>query len=508
MLIGYIFGAFVAFIGLLIQVRPRLSNRYFGIDTWRHLTVADYIRQNKKYPKLMPEHYLIDKPSDYPPLFRFLLALFPKELLEKYQWIASPIFDLIHNLFIFSVVYYFTNNIFISILAQVTYMLSPIVIMENSNLTTRSFASLLFSGCFFSLICYSVFGNIFCLIASIIFLTILLLSHRMSIQAMVFILVFFSIIELNFIYVAVLLASVILAILFSKGFYLKVLKGHLAMIRFWFIHIDNRYAHQIRGVSKKEKNPDAVFRIYQIVQNIPFIAVCAANPFMVFVFAYVYLNLFKSYNINTFGIPEDIFSKFVVWSILLFVIGVIVRQVKKLGCIGEGERYLEYSAFPVAIIIAVFLTNGLISGQHNVFLVFYLIVAIFGALLPTLFIQQQVIVKDSKRSVNKEIREIFGYINALEGKVNVMTMPLYLADAATYFTSARLLTTDNSIAHVVDYSDFWPVLKVPLVDIFKRYDINYILINTQYVQISELNLPSNQIVKESGFYCLIKVDLI
>jgi len=129
-------------------------------------------------------------------------------------------------------------------------------------------------------------------------------------------------------------------------------------------------------------------------------------------------------------------------------------------------------------------------------------------LLPTLFIQQQVIVKDSKRSVNKEIREIFGYINALEGKVNVMTMPLYLADAATYFTSARLLTTDNSIAHVVDYSDFWPVLKVPLVDIFKRYDINYILINTQYVQISELNLPSNQIVKESGFYCLIKVDLI
>jgi len=31
------------------------------------------------------------------------------------------------------------------------------------------------------------------------------------------------------------------------------------------------------------------------------------------------------------------------------VIGVIVRQVKKLGCIGEGERYLEYSAFPVAI---------------------------------------------------------------------------------------------------------------------------------------------------------------
>jgi hypothetical protein len=229
---------------------------------------------------------------------------------------------------------------------------------------------------------------------------------------------------------------------------------------------------------------------------------------MVFVFAYVYLDLFKSYNINTFGIPEAIFSKFVIWSILLFVIGVIVRQVKKLGCIGEGERYLEYSAFPVAIIVAVFLTNGLISGQHNVFLAFYLTIAIFGSLLPTLFIQHQVIVKDSKRSVNKEIRKIFKYINALEGKVNVMTMPLYLADAATYFTSARLLTTDNSIAHVVDYSDFWPVLNIPLSDVFKRYDINYLLINTQYVQISELALPSNQIVKESGFYCLIKVDLI
>ena len=504
MLIGYIFGVVVALIGLFIQVRPRLSNRYFGIDTWRHLTVADYIRQNKKYPKLMPEHYLIDKPSDYPPLFRFLLALFPKKLLEKYQWIASPIFDFIHNLFIFSVVYYFTNNFFISILAQVTYMLSPIVIMENSNLTTRSFASLLFSGCFFSLICYSEFGNIFCLVASIIFLTILLLSHRMSIQAIVFTLVFFSIIELDFTYIAVLLGSVILAILFSKGFYLKVLKGHLAMIRFWFIHIDNRYAHQIRGASKKEKNPDAVFRIYQLVQNIPFIAICAANPFMVFVFAYVYLDLFKSYNINTMGIPEAMFSKFVIWSILLFVIGVIVRQIKKLGCIGEGERYLEYSAFPVAIVVAVFIINGLTRGQWEMFLTF-LIVAIFGALLPTLFIQQQVIVKDSKRSVTKELRVIFDYINSIQGKVNIMTIPLYLADAAAYFTSARLLTTDNSIAHIVDYSDFFPVLKKPLSEAFKRYDINYLFINQEYVKLSELSLPKNKIVKESGSYCLIKV---
>ena len=64
MLKDYLIALVTALIGLFIQIRPRLSNRYFGIDTWRHLSVADYIRKNKKYPKLMPEHYLINKPSD------------------------------------------------------------------------------------------------------------------------------------------------------------------------------------------------------------------------------------------------------------------------------------------------------------------------------------------------------------------------------------------------------------------------------------------------------------
>ena len=505
MLKDYLIALVTALIGLFIQIRPRLSNRYFGIDTWRHLSVADYIRKNKKYPKLMPEHYLINKPSDYPPFFRFLLALFPKKMLEKYQWFVSPLFDFAHNLFLFIVVYCFTGNFLISFFAQITYMLSPIVVMENSNLTTRSFASLLFSGSFFSLICYTTFGNYFYLLISVFLLTILLLSHRMSIQAIFFLLVIFSLIEYNFTYIAVLAASIIIAALISRGFYLKVLKGHLAMIRFWFMHIDNRYAHQIRGsLAKDQKNPDAVFRIYQLVQNIPFIAVFAANPFIIFVLAYLYFDKIKFYNLNTFGIPQMLFSKFVIWSILLFVIGVIVRQIKKLGCIGEGERYLEYSAFPIAIVTAVFIINGLTRGQWGIFLTF-LIVAVFGALLPTLFIQQQVIVKDSKRSVNSDLRGIFDYINCIQGKVNIMTIPLYLADAATYFTSARLLTTDNSIAHIVDYSDFFPVLKKPLSEVFKRYDINYLFINQEYVKLSELSLPKNKIVKESGSYCLIKV---
>lgn len=457
----------------------------------------------------MPEHYLINRPSDYPPLFRYLLALIPKESLEKYQWIVSPFFDFIHNLFLFFVVYFFTHNICVAVFSQIVYMLSPIVVMENSNLTTRSFASLLFSLSFFSLISYTTFGNFFFLIVSVILICILLLSHRMSIQALFFVVLVFSLYERTFIYVIVFISSILLALITSGGFYLKILKGHMAMIKFWFIHIDNRYAHQIRGhIRKKEKNPDAVFKIYQFVQKVPFMAVGAANPFILFVLTFLILRKFSGISFGTYGIPEVLFSKLFLWAVSLFVVGLVVRQVKKLGCIGEGERYLEYSAFPIAIITAVFLLNAINSQYAIVFMSIFLVVAVMGCLLPSLFIQEQVIVRDKKRSVTGELKEMFDYINNLEGKVHLITIPLYLADAATYFTHARLLTTDNSLAHITDYGDFFPVLKKPLEDIFKKYNISYLLINEEYVKLSELDLAEKNIVKKKEPYYLLKVNTV
>ncbi len=70
-------GIFITALSFIIQVRPRFSIRHFGVDSWRHLMVADYIRENKHYPKWM-DKFLIESLSDYQPGLRFLLAAFHK----------------------------------------------------------------------------------------------------------------------------------------------------------------------------------------------------------------------------------------------------------------------------------------------------------------------------------------------------------------------------------------------------------------------------------------------
>lgn len=507
-MLAWIIGIFVAAVSFYIQVRPRIKNRYFGIDTWRHLAVADYIRMHKKYPHLMPEHYLIDEPSDYPPLLRILLSFIPKNILEKCQWLVSPLFDFLHNLLLFAVVYILSKNLTLAVTVQIIYMVSPLIIMENSSLTTRPLASLLFSIVFFSMLVCSITASSLWLVLSVLFLCILILSHRMSLQALVWLVLFFSFYERTFIYIEIFCLGFVLAVFVSRGYYLKVLRGHIAMLDFWRRNIKNRYAHQVRGFMEKgQGNPDIVFRIYQLVRNLPLLAVLAANPFIVIaplVFV-VRKKLFPHFDFM--GLPEELFFKMYLWSSAMTVIAVLVRQIKALEFIGEGERYLEYSAFPTAIVCSVIFLNGFNSEYKWLFAAAFLTVGLLGSFLPALFIQDKVVAKDTQRSVRPALSRIFKFLNTRQEEVRLMTIPLYLADAAMYFTKAKVLSTDSSIAHVVNYPDFFPVLKKPLGEIMRRYNINYLLINENYVKLSELALEEKKVVKREDSFCLINVSI-
>ena len=251
-------GIFIAALSLIIQIRPRFSIRHFGVDGWRHLMVADYIRENKRYPKWM-DKFLIESPSDYPPGLRFLLAAFPKEFIREYEWLVSPAIDFIHNLFIFGFVYFLSHSLPLAVMAQIIYLSAPLTIMENSNLSTRSLASLLFSLTFIGILLFSISGGWLLFIYCVVMVCILLLSHRMSVQTLFFTCIFFSIYELTFTYIGIYLLGTLLAIIATKGFYLKILKGHLAMLEYWRQNIEFRYAHEVRGLPKKgEKSDDMV----------------------------------------------------------------------------------------------------------------------------------------------------------------------------------------------------------------------------------------------------------
>ncbi len=490
-----------------IQIRPRLANRYFGIDTWRHLAVAEHIRQHRRYPGLMPEHYLIDEPCDYPPLFRYALAVIPKRVLEEYQWLVSPAWDALHSVVIFVLAWRLTHVPAVGWLAQMVYATTPIVIMENASLTTRSCASLLFTLVASSLVAWGITGQWGWGAAGVLGIGMLVLTHRMALQALLVFVVGMGFCAGAWRYGAALLAGLALAVLLSQGLYLKILAGHVAMLTWWRGNIHHRYAHQIRGLPKPSATatPDVVFRIYQAIRNAPWLAVIGADPWAtIVVFAGAWAWWTGRWDL--LGLPPAAARAVVQWCGVLWVAAMAIRMVKALEFIGEGERYLEYAAAPAAVAIGALAWWWLPTPWGGWVLAGVVGVAVLGGLLPSLFLQRTVIMQDTDRSVTPTLRQMFARINGLHGaagQVRLATFPLYLADSTMYFTKARVLSTDSSFGHLRHYTPFFPVLQVPVGTLVHQYRLTHLLINERFVQLHELKIDPSAVVAREGTFALL-----
>jgi len=501
----YLLALPLSIISFGLQVWPRLSNRYFGIDIWRHLTVAGHYREQRRGQAKPFNRYLIDLPSDYPPGLRVLLSFIPTSFLHRIQWLVAPIIDSVHNILLFVLAVAITGNIGAGLVAQAAYMLAPLVVMENSSLSTRPLASLLFTATMAANLAFHSSNVWAWIILSIPAAALLFLTHRMALQALFVTSIALSIILFNPYYVLVFVGGWTLALLVSRGAYWHVFRGHMAMLWWWRANIHNRYAHQIRGVPKaSEQSGDAVFKIYQIVRRLPLLAVLAANPFISFAIVVTCSLAFNMGLIKTV-IFETELNFLLIWALSLFVVGIAIRQLHAIEWLGEGERYGEYGAFPTAIITGVLITETTDELKWVGLGVFF-VVALGAGLIPSVALQRRVIVGDSSRSLTPDLQTIMDALNNRQTEARLMTIPLSLADFALYFSSAKVLSTDSSFGHLQHYSDFFPVLRVPINVIFRRFDINLLLINESYVSLDELGLGSAPIEKRSGPFCLVNVD--
>src|SRR3989344_1580483 len=208
----YWIGFIIPLLSFILQIWPRLINRYFGVDTWRHLLLADYIRKHHAFPTELKDHYI--QPSGnpgYPPFVYIFASLFPKKFAEKYQFIFSPFFDALHNIFIFYCAMIIFDNIGIAISAQIIAALTPVVVIEASNFSTRVLSYLVFSLSFFPLVLFNATGSTLYLFIAFIFLMLLFFTHKFAVQAYFFLSLGFSLIERNPVYILIFLVSFLTA---------------------------------------------------------------------------------------------------------------------------------------------------------------------------------------------------------------------------------------------------------------------------------------------------------
>src|SRR3989344_4671607 len=187
----------LALLAFIFEAYPRFINREYGVDIWTHLLYLKEYHKQKGLPKNIKNGFLVSGDYDYPPVFIWILSKFPFKQVEKYEFLFSPFFDFIHLILIYGLVYILTGNIVLALLTQLLYILTPIIVLENSSATPRSLGYTLFTVLMMSIIFYFQDPNPAFLGLAIISGSIIFLTHRFTAQGFLFFAVIFDFIKQN-----------------------------------------------------------------------------------------------------------------------------------------------------------------------------------------------------------------------------------------------------------------------------------------------------------------------
>lgn len=494
----FIIAFIIPFLSYILQTYPRFFNRYFGVDVWTRLLEIDHVKKSHhKIPGKITKGFIIDGTFDYPILFPWIFSFFPKRTLLKFQGFVSPLFDALQNVLVFTICFQLTHSISMSLTAQLVYSLIPIIPIENSYLTPRSLGYLMFTLAFYPLLLYQTSNMLIYLFGSLLFATLLLLTHRFALQSFIFICIFFAVINNSLVYLLVPTLAFFLAVIVTKGYYLRVAKGHLYNIYFWTKNYKFRFAHQIYGLTKRRKL-DWVGTIYLLLSQFSPIFLIVTDVWVVSSFVYLYLFVTGS----ALQLQNAMFYFMSMWVLFFYIVGSVILRIKILIPIGEGQRYLEMATVPVSILTSVFVFY--FYQLYGYAIVVFFVSLLLGNLGMILFVQIKGIIKDNNRSLTGELLELFKYINKLSGTPRIVCIPHQITTMTVYHTKADILVNADNKG-LMEITDVYPILNIPIIDLKKKYKLDYLILKESFAKLSELKIKNPKVVYNAGGLLLIKL---
>lgn len=504
-----IYSLFFPVVGFVLQTYIRIFNKSFGVDVWTRLLETDHIRKaGHKIPGKISGQFIVEGYFDYPPIFPFLLSFFKKKTIEKLQGLVAPFFDLLNNLLIFWTALYFTNDFKIGLFAQAIYTFIPLVVLENSSLTPRSLGYLNFNLAFISSLIYTQTHFSTFLLSSVIFTTSIFLTHRFAMQSLFFISLFFSVYKQDFFFIGVFILGGFLALLITKGYYIRVLKGHLYNIYFWIPNKAYRFAHQVRREIDIGEKKDFVAIVYEILSKFAPFSLLAANFWIISAFFIVAIQLFGSnfIDMNQFFLSEikvlEIIQIFVEWILFFYFLGIPILMTPYLRCIGEGYRYLEMITLPAAIVSSWLFFQLMDTKYYPLALAIYTTFLIIGFSL--IIYSHRKIIRDRNRSITLEMGEAFKFLNRQKQIYRILCIPHQNTTNVLYHSKHKVfVNADNK--GLLEISCVYPVIKWPLQATIKKYSLNVIFLKESFAKIKELRLKKYKEIFRSGDIVLLQV---
>jgi hypothetical protein len=370
----------------------RFGKKYAAhIDTWWFLSEARRIKNGdfRLSGKFREDRF--DWDNHYPPLFFYLLAIIPDRFVDIAIRYGYVVVDAFLASVLFSSVALLTNSIECGLLGALIYFSSPMIFQQDFCLCVRPLSILLVSAIYLASCSFSIPSF---LILSII-ASIVLLLHKFATQIVFFTVLAFLLIA-RFEYPLAALLGFLIAILISKGYYLKVLKGHLE--RFSSEDV-KQFA---RSSARNPLRRTAALAVY-----------C---PWLVFLV------------ISLFFLNGNVFSSFLlctsVWVVTLVVLSV-ATNFWVFRVMGEGWRYLGYLVFPIAFYVV--FTIG-----YSPFLLWAYVFLASAGLMIGYYYTGRLYRSHQNYLMDQEDIEVFKKISSVEGN-RVIAYPADFTNAAVYF---------------------------------------------------------------------------
>ena len=428
-------------------------NKWLGKDSFYHLIVARYIRKEKKLPETI-DSFILKEDYNYPPLLHFILSLFNEKYDQKLQYI-TPIFDIATGLVIFACFYYLFNYS-VALLSFIIYILTPITLDNSISLSPRGMANTFFVGSLFGLLLYLISYNLIFLLSAILLASLVYITHRLTTQALWFVLISLTIFLPSLYPILVLFFAFILAIIITKGFYIKSIKGHFTFIKLMYKSVkDPKKREEV-----KAKIPNPILMIF----NMPYI-ICLPLFFIT-----------SSFFVGTFNF--DIGYKFIcIW-------GLSVTFIAIFWFLGEGYRHIYLAVVPYAVIISLWENNYKLE-----ILGFLIIISVIFIIIKLYRIEKN---DKLNMTVNEDFINCCKYIAKNKNPEDIiLCLPLDYTYQAAYFTNGIMLQGSGGEGKGLEFNLYLhnKVNNNEVKDIINKYNPTWVL------NISNYPLTTNIVLK-------------
>lgn len=416
---------------ILLRSYLLIKYKWVGKDTFYNLIVAKIIRTKNTIPKsidcfIMPETY------SYPPLLHILLSKFDSKMHNNLQYIGV-FFDILTGLLIFSFCF-FVFDLNVAVIACTLYLFTPMTIDSSFSLGPRSPSNFFMVASLMSLVTYYLTEFTIAIYISTVFASFVLLTHRLATQSLIFSMVAISIWYHSIIPISIIIMSLVLSIIVTKGYYIRVLIGHIDFIKVFSSKI-------IKKQTRKEMNgifPKPINFIY----NLPI--------FILFVMSWPVL---KDDSAITF----------------FYIVGISLTILSLIWIFGEGVRHMSNAIFSFAII-------GAYLFKFNI--IYPIIAIIFISLLFSIhkILRMEKMLDIGNITTNNMLKG-FEYIKSHHKSNDILLcLPLDITYNAAYFTDCIMLQSSGGFAQGLDFNQGLKkqLKSEKLTDLVKKYNVQWI----------------------------------